>query len=79
MKTEIAIPTLSPLEILLHTITTTMVKFPYGICQKAVAKRHQAVCCDLCDKWIHIACNNLNKKHTKIFSPQKSAGSACLA
>ena len=39
-----------------------MVKFPYGICQKAVAKRHEAVCSDLCDKWIHISCSNLDKK-----------------
>ena len=36
--------------------------FPCGICQKAVAKRHKAICCDLCHKWVHIACNNLNKK-----------------
>ena len=35
---------------ILHTITTTMVEFPCGICQKAVAKRHKAICCDLCDK-----------------------------
>ena len=39
-----------------------MVKFPCGICQKAVAKRHKAICCDLCNKWILIACNNLDKK-----------------
>ena len=39
-----------------------MVKFRCDICQKAVANRHKAICCDLCDKWIHIACNNLDKK-----------------
>ena len=39
-----------------------MIKFPYRICQKAVAKRHKVICCDLCNKWIHIACNNLDKK-----------------
>ena len=39
-----------------------MIKFPCGICRKAVAKRHEAICCDLCDKWIHIACNNVDKK-----------------
>ena len=50
------------LEILLQTITTTMIKSPCDISQKTVAKRHKAICCDLCDKWIHIACNNLDKK-----------------
>ena len=24
-----------------------------------VAKNHKAVQCDLCDSWVHIACNNL--------------------
>ena len=38
-----------------------MVKFPCGICQKAVATKHKATCCDLCNKWIHIGCSNLNK------------------
>ena len=39
-----------------------VVKSPCGICQKAVGKKHNAICCDLCNKWIHIACNNLDKK-----------------
>ena len=39
-----------------------VVKFPRGICQKAVGKKHNAVCCDLCNEWIHIPCNNLDKK-----------------
>ena len=38
-----------------------MAKFPLGICQKAVATEHKAIRCDLCNKWIHIGCNNLNK------------------
>ena len=38
-----------------------VVKFPCRICQKAVGKKHNAVCCDLCNQWIHIACNNLDK------------------
>ena len=40
-----------------------MVKFSCGICQKAVAKKVKAICCDLCNKWIHTACNNLDKKN----------------
>ena len=39
-----------------------MVKFPCGKCQKAVWKRHTAICFDLCDKWIHNASKNLDKK-----------------
>lgn len=35
-------------------------KFPYLICCKTVAKHHNTVCCDICNKWVHIACNNMN-------------------
>ena len=38
-----------------------MVKFPCGICQKEVKSKHKAICCDLCDQWIHISCNKLTK------------------
>ena len=37
-----------------------MPKFPCAQCNKNVGKRHRAVCCDICDKWIHIKCNLLN-------------------
>ena len=36
-------------------------KFPCGICAKAVAKNHNAVCCDICNLWVHIKCNNMTK------------------
>ena len=29
-------------------------------CEKIVKTCDKAVCCDLCRKWIHIKCNNLN-------------------
>ena len=29
-------------------------------CEKIVKIRDKPVCCDLCSKWIHIKCNNLN-------------------
>ena len=29
---------------------------------KAVANNHKAICCDICNKWIHISCNNLDRK-----------------
>ena len=37
-----------------------MTKFPCKICNKTVAKKHRAVCCDLCDIWVHIKCNKIN-------------------
>ena len=43
-----------------------VVKFPCGICQKAVSKEHNTVCCDLCNEWIHISCDNLDKKTYKL-------------
>ena len=35
-------------------------KYPCGICAKDVAKNH-AVCCDICNLWVHIKCNNIRK------------------
>ena len=29
-------------------------KFPCRICPKNVAKNHNAVCCDICNLWVHI-------------------------
>ena len=37
-----------------------VVQFPCLVCNRTVAKKHRAVQCDLCDSWVHIACNNLN-------------------
>ena len=36
-------------------------EFPCGVCYKAVAKNHNAVCCDSCNLWVHKKCNNLTK------------------
>ena len=36
-------------------------KFPCSVCYKAVAKNHNTVCCDSCNLWVHIKCNNLTK------------------
>ena len=38
------------------------IKFPCGVCKEAVAKCHRAVQCDLCDCWVHIKCNFIDKK-----------------
>ena len=39
-----------------------MVNFPCSVCEKPVAINHEAVCCDICNKWVHIRCNNICKK-----------------
>ena len=38
------------------------VRFPCGICTKAVGKNHKAIQCDICDNWVHIKCNKIDKK-----------------
>lgn len=38
------------------------VKYPCGVCKKAVARNHRAMCCDECDTWIHIGCCGVSPK-----------------
>ena len=49
-----------------------VVQFPCLKCNRAVAKNHKAVQCDICDKWVHIACNNLNTYTYKKLQKDKS-------
>ena len=35
-----------------------MIKFPCQVCEKPVATNRNATCCDVCDFWIHIYCND---------------------
>ena len=39
-----------------------MVHFPCSVCEKPVGINHEAVCCEKCNKWILIRCNNICKK-----------------
>ena len=39
-----------------------MVAFPCGVCKRSVASNHRAFQCDICNSWIHIKCNYLDKK-----------------
>ena len=50
----------------------TNTKFPCGVCTKTVANNHNAICCDSCDKWVHIKCNFLNKKTYRKLQKDKS-------
>ena len=36
-------------------------KFPCNICEKNVASNHNAICCDICNKWVHISYNNISR------------------
>ena len=39
---------------------------PCAVCEKSVAINHEAVYCRICNRWIHIRCNNIWKKILKI-------------
>ena len=44
------------------TCCFVMVAHPCGVCDRAVAKNHMGIQCEICKKWIHIKCNLLNKR-----------------
>ena len=46
---------------------------PCGICTKAVHNNHKAIKCDICDFWIHIKCNNLDKNDYAHYQDVKNA------
>jgi hypothetical protein len=43
------------------------VKYPCIICERPVAKNHQALQCDSCDNWVHIRCDRVTKEEYKKF------------
>ena len=45
-----------------------MIAYPCGVCKKPVGKNHNAIQCDICQFWIHIRCNNLDKKDYAFFN-----------
>ena len=50
-----------------------VVKHPCGICQKSVGVKHKAICGDICNRWIHVACNNLDRKtYSKLTESNKN-------
>ena len=49
----------------LYANASTKMAYPCGVCYKSVNDNHNAVLCDICDKWIHIKCNLLNSSDYK--------------
>ena len=49
-----------------------VVRFSCLKCNRTVAKNNRAVQCNICDKWVHIACNNLNTYTYKNLQKDKS-------
>ena len=55
-----------------------MIEFPCGVCNRAVAKNHKAICCDICHNWIHINCNNLDKNDYRYFQENTNEIFFCI-
>ena len=39
-----------------------MANYPCSVCSKNVNDKHRAICCNICDQWVHIRCNMLDAK-----------------
>ena len=39
-----------------------MFNSPCSVYEKPVGIYHEPVCCDKCNEWFHIRCNNISKK-----------------
>ena len=39
-----------------------MPDYPCSVCSKNVNNNHHAICCDICDQWVHVRCNLLDVK-----------------
>ena len=44
-----------------------VIKYPYKVCNKVVAKSHNTIQCDLCDMWVHVKCNKINLQTYRFF------------
>ena len=49
-----------------------VVQFPCLKCIRAAAKDHESTQCEICNKWVHKACNNLNTYTYKKLHKDKS-------
>ena len=49
------------------------ISFLSKICEKPIAKNHEAVECDNCKLWVHIKYNKMNKKTCNLFMEDDTA------
>ena len=50
--------------------TNSNPKYPCNICSRNVRGNAKAVCCDICNKWVHINCNFISKAKYKELSSE---------
>jgi hypothetical protein len=49
------------------------VRFPCGVCGRAVQSNHRGICCDQCDVWYHIGCANVtNDQYMRLTGSSES-------
>ena len=51
-----------------------MKHYPCEVCKKSVLNQHKAICCDHCNQWVHIKCNDLNDLNYNLNSKNESTG-----
>ena len=52
--------------------------FPCSICNSQVRGNSKAVCCDVCDQWVHISCNSISSKlYEKLMEPDNNDTFIC--
>ena len=49
-----------------------------NICDKLVGKKHNAIECDVCNRWIHIKCNKFDKKEYELYKNDSSRSFYCI-
>ena len=52
--------------------------FPCESCNRPVAKSHQSIQCDTCDKWVDPECNKINKHICKLIQNEKNTRWFCI-
>ena len=55
-----------------------MPKFPCRSCNKNVNENHKEIQCDICDIWIHIKCNFLNKNDYEYLQNSPNSPFYCI-
>ena len=48
------------------------IAYPCNLCTKPVASNHRALCCDICDQWVHIKCNAVSPSDYELLKSSDS-------